>query len=188
MRVTNIPLYGVWNTMKQRCYNKNNHKFKDYGLRGIKVAAEWKENFWSFYKWANSHGYKKGLTIDRIDVNGNYEPSNCRWVGQKTQQNNRRNNCVINGKTLAEWADKSDLSYSAIRKRINSGMSLAETISKPNRHFVNVTINGKTKNLTEWSKIYGVPMSLASTRIKRGWDPVRAITQPARKGNYRHAN
>lgn len=189
MRVVDIPLYGVWNTMKQRCYNPNNHKYKNYGERGIAVCSDWKNNFWSFYHWAISNGYQRGLTLDRINVNGNYEPSNCRWVNQKIQQNNRRNNYITNGKTIAEWADKSEFSYTTIRKRIESGMTPEEALSTPDRHFVNVTINGETKNLTEWSKIYGVPMKLASRRIKgMGWDPVVAVTKPPRKGNYHYAN
>lgn len=59
MRVKDIPLYGVWNGMKQRCCNPNNHKFKTYGVRGISVCSEWENNFWDFYNWANNHGYEK---------------------------------------------------------------------------------------------------------------------------------
>ena len=57
MRANDIPLYGVWNGMKQRCCNPNNHKFKTYGARGISVCSEWKNNFWDFYNWANNHRY-----------------------------------------------------------------------------------------------------------------------------------
>ena len=188
MRVNDIPLYGGWNGMKQRGCNPNNNKFKTYGARGISVCSEWKNNFWDFYNWANNHGYEKGLTLDRINVNGNYEPSNCRWVNQKTQQNNRRNNHIINGKTIAEWADKSKFSYTTIRKRVNEGMSPKKALETPDRHYVNVTIDGETKNLTQWEKIYGVPMKTASSRIKRGWDPIEAVTIPTRKGNYGHAH
>lgn len=89
-------LYTVWSDMKTRCYNSKRPKYKDYGGRGITVCEEWRNSFEAFYKWAMETGYdphaKFGdCTLDRIDVNGNYEPSNCRWADMKTQQNNKRN-------------------------------------------------------------------------------------------------
>ena len=80
----------VFEAMKQRCNNPNNKNYRDYGGRGIKVCNEWLENQSSFYEWSINNGYKEGLTIDRIDVNGNYEPSNCRWTNQETQCVNQR--------------------------------------------------------------------------------------------------
>ena len=93
----NTRLYEVWRGMKKRCYCTSDQAYKNYGGRGISVCEEWRDNFQAFYGWAMANGYnpsaKQGeCTLDRIDVNGNYEPSNCRWVTMKVQQNNRRNN------------------------------------------------------------------------------------------------
>ena len=79
----NTRLYNIYCAMKNRCYNKNYKRYKDYGARGIVVCQEWKDDFMSFYNWAMDNSYRDDLTIDRIDVNGNYEPSNCKWSTAK---------------------------------------------------------------------------------------------------------
>lgn len=80
----------IRHSMYCRCYYSSTHGYERYGGRGIKICKEWINNPDSFYNWAINNGYKKGLTIDRIDVNGNYEPSNCRWVGMDVQARNKR--------------------------------------------------------------------------------------------------
>ena len=88
-------LYGVWQNMKNRCYNKNVRSYKDYGANGVVVCDEWLHDFNAFSKWAYANGYDPNAdygkcTIDRIDVYGNYEPNNCRWVDLKVQALNKR--------------------------------------------------------------------------------------------------
>ena len=125
--VSDSRLYNIWCNIKQRCYNKNNNSYKDYGGRGIIICDEWLD-FEPFYEWAMDNGYNDDLTIDRVDNNGNYEPSNCRWVDIKTQSNNKRNNHYItyNGKTqtLAQWSDELNINYNKLWARIKYGWSI----------------------------------------------------------------
>ena len=123
----NSRLYTIWRGMKSRCYNQNHRYYKHYGGRGITVCDEWRNDFKPFMEWALSNGYQDNLTIDRIETNGNYEPSNCRWATETEQKNNMRNNRTIefNGEThnVAEWASITGLSYNVIWKRLKAGLT-----------------------------------------------------------------
>jgi len=122
---TRTRLYNTWLNMKQRCLNKNNPHYKYYGGKGVKLCTEWKNDFICFKNWALSNGYEEALTIDRIEVNGNYEPSNCRWITNKKQQNNKTNNRYITyeeeTRTLGEWAEQLGFEYKTLQKRIDMG-------------------------------------------------------------------
>ena len=142
--------------MKRRCYNPEEKFYKDYGGRGIKVCGEWmdkKEGHSNFQKWAVENGWEEGRSIDRIDVNGNYEPSNCRWATPEEQANNRRNNnyVTINGvtKTTSEWARQIGISQNAFTGRINSGWT-GEELLKPKFKPLKMSKAEMAKEIRAW--------------------------------------
>ena len=122
--------------MRQRCNNPNRSDYKRYGGRGIKICDEWND-YNTFRDWVLSNGYSDNLSIDRIDVNGNYEPSNCRWVDGIIQANNVRNNRIITFEnstyTMAEFARKIGISYSALQHRLDRGWSIDKIAQTPQR-------------------------------------------------------
>ena len=91
--MTGTRLYGCYKGMMSRCYREKDVHYNAYGKRGIVVCDEWKNNPKVFIGWALSHGYSDDLTIERIDVNGNYEPSNCTWIPMSEQYKNKQSNC-----------------------------------------------------------------------------------------------
>ena len=127
-------LYKVWSGMKERCYNKHNKSFKNYGLKGIKVCDNWVNDFSRFYDWSMQHGYHEGLTIDRIDGNKNYEPENCRWITTKQQNRNyaRNHKIKLNNKEycIVELAEMYDIKATTILYRLKAGYSPEQSIIK----------------------------------------------------------
>lgn len=113
-------LRNILNNMKCRCYNPDVIAFKYYGAKGVTICDEWLNDFEQFYFWSLENGYQENLTIDRIDVNGNYEPSNCRWVTSKKQANNRTSNiyvdCYGEKLTAAEAASKYNINVTRLRR------------------------------------------------------------------------
>ena len=109
----NPRLYSLWNTMRHRCEDPKRESYQRYGGRGIKVCQEWHDAN-TFMDWAELHGYKPGLQLDRIDNDGDYSPENCRWVTAKENSRNKRTNrlLTINGKTktVSEWCEVYDVS------------------------------------------------------------------------------
>lgn len=128
-------IYHIWKGITQRCNNPNQPAYPKYGGRGITVCKEWEQSFEAFYKWSMENGYNDTLTIERINVNGNYCPENCCWADYKTQQNNRTNNRLITfggkTKTLAQWSETTGISSSALLYRIKSGWSMADVLQTP---------------------------------------------------------
>lgn len=121
----NYRLYKIWHDMKRRCYNEKCQNYHNYGGRGIEVCDQWLSDFAEFYQWAMENGYDDKLQLDRIDVNGNYEPSNCRFATRQEQQNNRRNNRYItigNEKlTCAQVSRKYGINPKTLHSRLRRG-------------------------------------------------------------------
>ena len=140
----NKRINKIWNGILYRCYNPKKDAFKHYGGRGIKVCDEWlpeNNGAVNFYNWAIKNGYKENLTIERIDVNGNYCPENCKWITQAEQMRNTRKN-----------------------------------------HFI--TIDGKTKCVREWLKIYNIRSSSFYYRKSLGYSDEEALNKENKKWNY----
>lgn len=129
-------LYHIWRGMKQRCYSETCKNYDQWGGRGISVCDEWKEDYGAFKDWALANGYSDDLSIDRIDVNGNYCPDNCRWATYEEQARNRRSNVFLeyDGKsmTIAEWAELYGISYNTLYRRIfYDGWAVERALTQP---------------------------------------------------------
>lgn len=139
----NERLFKVYGAIKQRCCNPNYFQYKDYGGRGITICQAWLNDYGTFRDWAYANGYTEEIlpngvnkwTIDRIDVNGDYEPDNCRWITTQEQQFNKRDNVVLTyeGETMTatEWAHKLELSPNIIWARLKNGWSVKEALETP---------------------------------------------------------
>jgi len=133
--MTKTKLYVIWSNMRSRCMYRKNSMYHNYGGRGISLCEDWK-NFDSFRKWAEKNGYKEGLSIERIDVNGNYEPKNCTWIPKSKQLLNQRRSHLVTAfgktQTIKEWSDESGIKYDTIERRLNSyGWNPADAVSVP---------------------------------------------------------
>lgn len=143
-------LYPIWRGMLARCYNPKADGYKIYGGRGITVCDEWRNDFWAFNKWGINSGYQEGLSIDRINGDGNYEPSNCRWATTQMQRDNQHDPYTFTPKpdsfkrhkakqyevfgetlTMQQIAERYGKSIPFIRYRLKLGMTLEEAITKP---------------------------------------------------------
>lgn len=134
------PLYNTWSHMKQRCYNVSCDAYYYYGGRGIVMCPEWKDNVIAFIEWAEFNGYKEGLTIDRVDNNLGYCPSNCRISTRKEQANNRRSCHLLtyNGKTMniSQWATELGVDRNVLYSRIVNGWPVERILTEEVHHHV----------------------------------------------------
>jgi AraC-like DNA-binding protein len=161
--------YGAWSKMKHRCYNKNTHNYNNYGGRGIIVCDRWLNSFENFLEDMGTRPANKH-SIDRIDVNGNYELSNCRWATPTEQANNTTKNVYINYKgerlTLSQWSKVLNISPSTISQRIKSKLPLHLILSPKN--LITIEHNGSTMTIKEWSEELGIPIWLITQRMRIG--------------------
>lgn len=145
-KLTKSKIYITWKNMKERCYNKNHKSYKDYGARYILVCNDWldkKNGFINFYNWSMANSYNDKLEIDRIDNNGNYEPYNCRWVTEKEQGRNKRNNIIFtyNGEThcVNEWSEILKINrYTLLSRIIKTKWSIEKAFTTPVRKRKNI--------------------------------------------------
>lgn len=173
----NESLWNIYHGMKKRCLNSNCKRYKDYGGRGITVCDEWLIGFDQFAEWALRNGYKKGLTIERKDVNGNYCPENCIWITRKEQAFNKRGSVLIEYrgevKNLMVWCDELGLKYDAIHNRIKSGWSPKDAFEKP--------LTSEIKSFSQICREHGLkPVTVRDRIIKFGWDYDRALNTPTK--------
>lgn len=174
-------LYNVWSGMKRRCYNKNQKSYIDYGARGIRICDEWLNSFEVFRDWCNENGYiESKVEIDRINVDGNYEPSNCRFISKKENARNKRNNTLITidgeTKTISEWSEIKNVSANLIYDRKSRGWSVNDLFVAQNEkgdgRFTEkyVEFLGETVTFEEISKRYNIRKA---NIIKRYWKGLR---------------
>lgn len=177
-------LYGIWAGIKARCYGPYMQDYKNYGGRGITMCDEWRYNYVAFRDWALSHGYRDDLTIDRIDVNGNYCPENCRWITVKEQCNNTRVNryITIDGvtKTKTQWAEQYGMSQETLGYRLDHlGMDIEEALTAPVENNRYITYSGETKSLVEWADIINIPYHTLKARLNAlHWPVEKAFETP----------
>lgn len=129
------PLQHVWQGMKERCYNEKCKVYHSYGGRGIIMCAEWRNSIGAFCEWGMINGYAKGLELDRENNNGNYEPSNCRFITPAQNSRNRRSNIWItyNNKTmiLKDWATELGINYKSLHKKMKyKGKTFEQAIAR----------------------------------------------------------
>ena len=183
--MTASPEYYAWAHMIKRCENPTDSRFYRYGARGITVCERWKGQN-GFQNFINDMGRRPGpkYSIDRINNDGNYEPSNCKWSTMLEQSNNKGNNRLISylgeTKTLKEWSRELGFDYKNIWERMNCGWDFEMAIKMEKRETVRhlVEYKGVTKTIAQWCKELHLEYGTVQARLKRGWEVSRAFEEP----------
>ena len=169
-------LYHVWQGIKNRCENENSPEYKNYGGRGIKICEEWHDyaNFreFMFLKGYDPNAPKGECTIERIDINGDYEPANCTIITLSKQQRNKTSNKYLTlggeSKSVVEWAEELGVSSNVLYARIYTGMTDEEILTTPVRRVHKYTVNGETHSCKEWAEILQMPWSTLRSKLNKG--------------------
>lgn len=168
-------IYITYHSMIARCYKETVQAYKNYGKRGIKVYDEWKNDFMAFYNWAMANGYKDDLTLDRINVNGNYEPDNCRWItkGEQTRNTRHNRNVTFRGKThcVSEWAEIYKIDKRLLGQRLNAGWSFTRAVKTPASEYKQrseklIEYQGELHTLKEWTEILQIHSTTFYRKLK----------------------
>jgi len=176
-------LYNIWRGITRRCYNVSDPHYTNYGGRGIKVYEEWRSSYSKFKDWSIKSGWDLNLTrteqsLDRINVNGNYEPDNCRWVDMKTQGRNKRDTIYVEIDnreiSLAELAEVNNIKYATMRRRYHKGLR-GEDLITPTGFYYNsgrkinkYLIGGEMMSVRDIMNKFNMTDSAVRHRIKRG--------------------
>jgi len=185
--MTHTRTYRIWKHMIRRCENPKDDGFALYGGRGITVCARWRKSFAAFV--TDMGICPARMSIDRKDVNGNYEKTNCRWASAVEQGNNKRNNVflTVDGvtKTLAEWARETGFERAVLGDRLKRGWSHEQVVKTPRYGIKNpgkpVEFEGQSQTLSEWARQLGIPWDCLYRRIHYyGWSVEKAFRTPSR--------
>jgi hypothetical protein len=183
------PEYKAWGNMISRCENVNRRGWKNYGGRGIRVCDRWRSSYRNFLADMGRRPSAKH-SLDRINVDGDYEPGNCRWADRYTQASNTRTVQPIEAcgesRSMSSWARRLGTSWSVISRRLSRGWSPDDAVSvRPGPRLMEphfITSDGETHSVSGWARRLGVPRSLLRSRIRYGSSPAEAVAELQRRG------
>jgi len=183
----NTRLYNIWVLMRRRCYDESSVSYKNYGGRGISVCDEWlgHDGFQHFWDWSHENGYSESASprdcsIDRIDVNGNYCPENCRWIDMRSQSRNKQGTHWVEfgGETisLAEFCERYNVAPALASARFQRGWSPAEVMFFHPKYLPKlIEYKGETRTQRGWAKHFGIDHRKLQYRLNHGWTFEQAI-------------
>jgi hypothetical protein len=182
------PLFQRWQAMMNRCYEETNVSYRNYGERGITVCREW-HDVANYIAWAEQQGWSEGLTIDRINNDLGYCPSNCRLASMTEQGNNRRNNHILEyrgkSQTVAQWSRELGIRIGTIFNRLRLGWTVEDALRTPvkqTERMKSIAFQGKEQPLSAWSMELGIKLSILRDRLgKLNWSVEKAFTTPAKQ-------